>query len=197
MSEAPQSEATRRILSSRSKPSTLMVMGNPCLPIPIISIGLGGGTDWLWGAFMQGNNPLSMDDMESTGLTGNLSYAGIWDPTKLVQMIQNRTAIQQTRTVASMVDLTAMTPQGALASTGLCLADTAGSMYLVYASSGEQHHRRPILGERRAPQGTMAEYSRRIDIFNYNPNRRGIQPRIQLAIRWIAGCACHYAIMDK
>ena len=99
--------------------------------------GLGGGTDWLWGAFMQGNNPLSMDDMESTGLTGNLSYAGIWDPTKLVQMIQNRTAIQQTRTVASMVDLTAMTPQGALASTGLCLADTAGSMYLVYASSGE------------------------------------------------------------
>ena len=98
--------------------------------------GLGGGTDWLWTAFMQGKNPLSMDDMEFTGLTGNLSYAGMWPPSGIADMVANRPAIQQTRAVASMVDLTAMTPQGGLASTGLCLADTAGSLYLVYASSG-------------------------------------------------------------
>jgi hypothetical protein len=95
--------------------------------------GIGGGTDWWWKGFTRGNLMISMDDMESTGLTGNYSLAG---DSRVPAMLQNRPAITQTRTLATMMDMTRMVPHPELTSTGYALADTANGQYIVYAGSG-------------------------------------------------------------
>ena len=107
-------------------------LGKPVILDTDHTFGIGGGTDWWWTVFTNGNNPLSMDDMHGTGLAG---IADLNDPGFTAAETQNRIAIQQTRTLTTMVDMTAMVPRGDLASTGHALADTAGHKFLVYAGS--------------------------------------------------------------
>jgi hypothetical protein len=107
--------------------------GKPSLIDTDHFFGLGGGTDWWWRGFMSGNLMISMDDMEFTGLTGNLSFAG---DGRIPTMLQNRPAITQTRAVATMVDMTGMVPHSDLTSTGFGLADTTQHMYIIYARTG-------------------------------------------------------------
>ena len=105
-------------------------LGKPVVYDTDHAFGIGGGTDWWWQVFMTGNNPLSMDDMHGTGVGGNydLGNTSFYD-----LEAQDRAAIQQTRTLTGMVDITAMVPSPSLVSSGYALADTAGHKYMVYA----------------------------------------------------------------
>lgn len=107
--------------------------GKPSLIDSDHYFGLGGGTDWWWKGFTRGNLMISMDDMEFTGLTGDFSFAG---DSRVPAMLEDRAAITQTRTLATMIDMTGMVPRGDLASTGYALADTTNDQYIVWASSG-------------------------------------------------------------
>jgi hypothetical protein len=74
-----------------------------------------------------------MDDMHDSGLDGT---ADLGDTTYYFYEEQNRAAIRQTRTVATMVDMTGMVPRGDLFSTGLGMADLTQHMYITYKSGG-------------------------------------------------------------
>ncbi len=102
-------------------------LGKPVVADTDHYFGFGGGTDWWWRAFMNGNNMISMDDMTGTGLSGNLNLGGN------AALPQNRQAVHDTRTLTTMVDMTAMVPHGELSSSGYELADTVGHKYMAYA----------------------------------------------------------------
>ena len=97
--------------------------------------GIGGNVNWVWQQFTRGNNVLSMDDLSGTGIAGTLPgftpSAG-----QLAAEISDRFGIAETRQVATMVNLTGMTPSDALSSTGYALADPASGKYVVYAPNG-------------------------------------------------------------
>jgi len=88
--------------------------------------GIGGNPAWVWKSFLRGLNPLFMDPYDG----GVLPSGGPqWDAV--------RQALGETLRVAKAVNLAAMTPQNALASTGYCLACTnKRAEYLVYLPSG-------------------------------------------------------------
>jgi hypothetical protein len=73
---------------------------------------------WVWKCFARGHNPILMEDMSNS--------AG-W--------VAGRAAMGHTRTYANKMNLAAMTPQDALASTRYCLANP-GKEYLVYVPEG-------------------------------------------------------------
>jgi hypothetical protein len=81
--------------------------------------GNGGTRVWVWKSFCRGLNPIFMDVTPPLG-DWTLSTAN-----------EVRQAMGHTLTYARKMNLTAMTPQNGLASTGYCLAQ-AGSEYLVY-----------------------------------------------------------------
>jgi len=89
--------------------------------------GIGGNPPWVWKSFLRGLNPLFMDPYDGAVLTPGGSK---WDPV--------RRALGYTLQVARKVSLSAMTPQGQLASTGYCLANAAkeAGEYLVYLPKG-------------------------------------------------------------
>ncbi len=109
-------------------------IGKPVLLDTDHTFGIGGGTDWWWQVFMNGNHPLSMDDMHGTGVAGNYDLGS---GTFYAVEAENRAAIEQQRTLMGMVDMTAVVPHGDLASTGFALVDTAGHQYIVYDRIGE------------------------------------------------------------
>jgi hypothetical protein len=83
--------------------------------------GNGGDRPWVWKSFLRGLNPLYMDPYENPP---------IWE--KLLPNIEDvRNNLGYARTYAERVDLTSMTPNLSLSSTGYCLANP-GSEYLVY-----------------------------------------------------------------
>jgi hypothetical protein len=71
---------------------------------------------WVWKSFLRGHHPVLMED-----LGGNSGW------------LAGRSAMGHTRTYAGKMNLATMTPQGALSSTGYCLAN-AGNEYLVFQS---------------------------------------------------------------
>jgi hypothetical protein len=87
--------------------------------------GVGGNQAWVWKSFLRGHNPLFMDPYDGSVL-GNR-----FDP----QWEGMRSSMGFARRLAERVNLAAMTPQNALASTQYCLADP-GSEYLVYVPDG-------------------------------------------------------------
>ncbi len=104
--------------------------------------GHGGNPRWVWKSFLRGHNPIFMDPwwplyIESDPQVTPWTFVGgiskdhrdypDWDPT--------RRAMGDTRRYAEKMDLAAMTPQPALASTGYCLANV-GKEYLVYLPEG-------------------------------------------------------------
>jgi hypothetical protein len=99
--------------------------------------GVGGGPRWVWKSFFRGLNPLFMDPYE-TRLRNKLP---IWPvnacggPGPLTSPVPEwedvRLTMGYARALAEHVDLTALRPMGALASSGYCLA-APGREYLAY-----------------------------------------------------------------
>jgi hypothetical protein len=96
--------------------------------------GMGGNANWAWQQFTRGNNVLMMDDEAGTNLPGvlNTSISG----GALSNEISERLGVAETRTVSQMVNMTAMTPDGGLSSTGFALANQVAGDYVVYAPDG-------------------------------------------------------------
>jgi len=97
--------------------------------------GIGGSEAWAWKSFCRGLNPIFMDPYDDIGhsplpkgIIDGRKKASKWDSL--------RRAMGDTRRYAERMDLAAMTPQGALSSTGYCLAN-AGTEYLVFSPDGE------------------------------------------------------------
>jgi len=100
------------------------------------AIGTAGQQAWVWKNFLRGNNVLFMDPYLTKWTTRNnplgfnprdpnfgTSPDPYWEPM--------RNAMGRAKTYADKVDLAAMSPQNALASTAYCLANP-GREYLVY-----------------------------------------------------------------
>ncbi len=83
--------------------------------------GIWGNRAWVWKSFTRGHNPIFMDPYDERVLQTrpNLDGLGV------------RKNMGYTLSYARRMDLTAMTPQGELASSGFCLANP-GKEYLVY-----------------------------------------------------------------
>ncbi|HKV69799.1 MAG TPA: DUF6298 domain-containing protein [Gemmatimonadales bacterium] len=88
---------------------------------------------WVWKTFLRGMNPIFMDsyDGKATGLGARPDF----DPAR-DQYVQVRRAMGYTLTFAARLPLERMRPANARASSGYCLADTAGGTYLVYLPAG-------------------------------------------------------------
>ena len=83
--------------------------------------GIGGNHAWVWKSFCRGLNPIFMDPYN--GVVLGKAFDAKWDAI--------RRSMGQTRRLAQRLDVTTMTPQNKLASTGYCLAE-AGKKYVVY-----------------------------------------------------------------
>ena len=96
--------------------------------------GICGDLKWVWKSFTRGENPIFMDvyDSETSGRGMYLQPTG--------NEAEIRASLGYTRTYAGRVNLTAMTPQPDLCSSGYCLANPVGegAEYLVFLPAGEQ-----------------------------------------------------------
>jgi len=90
--------------------------------------GMGGDRAWAWKSFLRGLNPLFMDPYKGDVL-GQKSDPR-WEPV--------RKALGHTLRLSRRLDLAAMSPQNALASSAYCLATTANpkTAYVVYLPKG-------------------------------------------------------------
>ena len=96
--------------------------------------GICGDRRWVWMAFTRGLNPIFMDGYDGAGYgVGGAGFA--FDDPTWVSLRQN---LGYTRAFASRMNLAAMTPQNALASSGYCLAQptSPNAEYLVYLPDG-------------------------------------------------------------
>ena len=92
--------------------------------------GIGGDQDFVWESFFRGYNPIYMDPL------GALHELTIGEPVlNELQHERARVAMGESRRWAERLDLRRATPQGELASTGYCLADS-GREYLIYVPAG-------------------------------------------------------------
>lgn len=89
--------------------------------------GVGGHRAWVWNSFLRGHNPLFMDPYDGSVLGKPFDPA--FDPV--------RRALGQVLAWSRRIDLARMTPQGGLASSGVCLADS-GREFLVYLAAGAE-----------------------------------------------------------
>lgn len=87
--------------------------------------GIWGTPQWVWKSFTRGLNPIFMDPYDNQIIGGAPPKS--WDPV--------RASLGHTRAYADRMNLAAMTPQGALASSTYCLANP-GKEYLVYVPDG-------------------------------------------------------------
>lgn len=88
--------------------------------------GIWGTATWVWKCFTRGHNPIFMDPYDGRVL----------DDGALPRWESVRTSLGLAHQLARRVNLGAMTPQGALASSGYCLA-AAGKEYVVYVPGGD------------------------------------------------------------
>jgi hypothetical protein len=101
--------------------------------------GIGGDVAWVWKSFLRGVNPLFMDPWKRDVLTKGDEKT--WESV--------RHAMGVARRLADQVNLAAMTPQPALATTGYCLADSPRE-YVVYLPDGGE-----VTLDLPAPTGTL------------------------------------------
>ncbi|MCE7981211.1 MAG: hypothetical protein DYG89_08485 [Caldilinea sp. CFX5] len=96
--------------------------------------GICGDRQWVWMAFTRGLNPIFMDGYDGAGY--GVGGAGLTfdDPT----WVSLRKNLGYTRSFADRMNLAAMTPQNALASTGYALAqpNSPAAEFLVYLPAG-------------------------------------------------------------
>ncbi len=99
-------------------------------------VGLDGQRAWVWKNFTRGNSTLFMDPYLEYDSKRNKPKDGKLDP----YWETIRISMGYTRRYADRVNLAAMTPQGSLASSSYCLADTAAqeAEFLVYAPKGPE-----------------------------------------------------------
>jgi hypothetical protein len=83
--------------------------------------GVGGNVGWVWKSFLRGHNPIFMDPYD--GLVLGTPNDPQWQPI--------RAAMGHARRLADRMNLAAVRPSDALASTGYCLADP-GNEYAVF-----------------------------------------------------------------
>lgn len=96
--------------------------------------GICGDRRWVWMAFTRGLNPIFMDGYDGAGYgVGGVDFA--FDDPTWVSLRQN---LGYTRAFANRMNLAAMTPQTALASSGYALAKATSpnAEYLVYLPDG-------------------------------------------------------------
>jgi len=86
---------------------------------------------WVWKSFLRGYNPIYMEGMDFSRPEAIMNWLGH----NTVAIVSARAAMGYTRAYAQRMNLGAMTPQDALASSGYCLAH-AGREYLVYLPNG-------------------------------------------------------------
>jgi hypothetical protein len=100
--------------------------------------GICGDRKWVWKSFTRGENPLFMD-MYDRGFTLASSELPS-EPLKDETWISLRKNLGYTRTYANRMNIAAMTPNPALASTGYCLANAvaSGAEYIIYLPEGGQ-----------------------------------------------------------
>jgi len=104
--------------------------------------GIGGNRSWVWKSFLRGANPIFMDPYRGVVLSRGADTT--WQPI--------RQSMGHTLNYARRMNLTAMTPQGKLASSGYCLARAAGNAeYLVYVPRG-----RPVTVDLSAASSELA-----------------------------------------
>lgn len=109
--------------------------------------GIGGDQDFVWESFFRGYNPIYMDPL------GALHELTIGEPVlNEPQHERARVAMGESRRWAARLDLRRVTPQGELASTGYCLADS-GQEYLIYIPAGPS-----------MPQGPESRISRPVTV---------------------------------
>lgn len=89
--------------------------------------GIGGNQAWVWKSFCRGLYPIFMDPYD--GLVLGKPFDPQWDPI--------RKSMGMTRQLANRLDITTMTPQNDVASTGYCLAE-AGTKYVMYLPRGNE-----------------------------------------------------------
>jgi hypothetical protein len=87
--------------------------------------GVGGNAAWVWKSFLRGHNPIFMDPYDGAVL--GAPEAPRWEPI--------RRAMGYARQLAERVDIAALQPRDALASSRYCLANP-GKKYLVYLPDG-------------------------------------------------------------
>jgi hypothetical protein len=112
------------------------------------------GRDWVWKSFCRGHNPILMEHLPPRSFIADDHPLTLDDP----GYIASRTAMGQTRRYAERINLAAMRPSTAVASTEYCLADP-GKEYLVYLPEGG-----PVTVDLSAAQGE-------ITVEWFNPNR--------------------------
>jgi hypothetical protein len=88
------------------------------------------GRDWVWKSFCRGHNPILMEHLRPRSFTADDHPLTPDDP----GYIASRVAMSHTRHYAERMNLAAMTPSTAIASTTFCLA-SLGDEYLVYVPS--------------------------------------------------------------
>ena len=89
------------------------------------------GREWVWKSFCRGHNPILMEHLPPLSAVLNDLPPTLQD----IGYIASRTAMGQTQRYAEKMNLAAMSPQPALASTQYCLANP-GREYLVYLPQG-------------------------------------------------------------
>jgi hypothetical protein len=89
------------------------------------------GGAWVWKAFLRGYNPIYMDPLALSRPNAMMEYVAYNTP----YVLSARTAMGHARLYAEKINLAAMTPQDALASSRYCLANP-GKEYLIYLPDG-------------------------------------------------------------
>jgi hypothetical protein len=101
--------------------------------------GVGGNAGWVWKSFLRGHNPIFMDPYDNSVLQAGAVEQ--WEPI--------RRAMGHARRLAERIDLAAMTPHDALASSRFCLAQP-GKEYVAFAPAGK-----PVTIELSAASGSF------------------------------------------
>ena len=91
--------------------------------------GIGGSESWVWKSFLRGLNPIFMDSYKESPHNKSPDLDPKWEPI--------RRSMGYTLMYAKKMNLLAMTPHGALSSTGYCLANL-GVEYLFYQPESNQ-----------------------------------------------------------
>jgi hypothetical protein len=94
--------------------------------------GICGTPQWVWKSFTRGENPVFMDFYENDATGRGMPFSH-------PEAESIRTQLSYVRTYAKRLDLTSMTPQPNLCSTGYCLASTGEDpAYLIFLPAGEE-----------------------------------------------------------
>ena len=93
--------------------------------------GICGSRQWVWKSFTRGENPIFMDIYDNATSSRGMPFSNPAEE-------EVRRNLSYVRSYADRMNLTAMTPQPELCSTGYCLANASsdGAEYLVFLPSG-------------------------------------------------------------